>query len=455
MGWLGLKLAWESSEPPFVPIEHAKQNHSFETPPAAVSHDPEEEKMQQIVERCAGLDVHRSSVVACVRVPKPDGQPELHLASFGATTPDLLALRDWLVDLGVSEVAMEATGVYWKPVYYVLEDAFSRVLVVNARNVKQVPGRKTDQSDAEWLCQLLAHGLLRGGFVPPPPIRDLRDLTRRRKTLIQERQREANRLHKVLEDAGIKLGSVASDVLGASGKAMLGALVTGTRDAEVLADLARGKLRAKLPELEKALTGRFRDHHAFMVSDVLAHLDYLEERIAAFSARIEERLAPFAAARERWMSIPGIGPRTAEVLIAELGVDLPETFPTAGHLASWAGLAPATYESAGKRRPAGTTHGNKWVRGALYEAAMGATRRPETDLGRRYRRLHARRGHKRAIVAVSHAILTIGWQLERDGALYTEPSRDQTVERERARLRRRALRQLSELGYDVELRSAA
>lgn len=411
--------------------------------------------MDEIVERCAGLDVHRSSVVACVRLPGPHGAVERHKASFGATTPDLLALRDWLVELGVGEVAMEATGVYWKPVYYVLEDAFARVLVVNARNVKQVPGRKTDQSDAEWLCQLLAHGLLRGGFVPPAPIRDLRDLTRRRKILIQERQREANRLHKVLEDAGIKLSSVASEVLGVSGKAMLAALVEGTRDPAALADLAKGLLRRKLAELERALTGRFRDHHAFMVSDILAHLDYLEERIAAFGARIEEKLAPFAAARERWMSIPGVGQRTAEVLVAELGVSLPETFPTAGHLASWAGLAPATHESAGKRRPAGTTHGNRAVRGALYEAAMAATRRPDTELGRRYRGIHARRGHKRAIVAVSHAILVIGWQLERDGALYTEPTSDQLLERERARLRRRALRQLSELGYEVELRDAA
>ena len=244
-------------------------------------------------------------------------------------------------------------------------------------------------------------------------------------------------------------------MLGASGKAMLGALVEGTRDPEALAHLAKGRLRAKLPELERALTGRFRDHHAFMVSDILAHLDYLEERIAAFSARVEERLAPFGPAVERWTSIPGVGPRTAEVLVAELGANLPATFPTAAHLASWAGLAPATYESAGKRRPAGSTHGNRWVRGALYEAAMAATRRPETDLGRRYRRIQARRGHKRAIVAVSHAILTTGWQLERDGAPYAEPSPEQMLERERARLRRRALRQLFALGYEVELRSAA
>ena len=411
--------------------------------------------MHQVSDRCAGLDVHRASVVVCAQIPGPDGRPETHTATFGATTPDLLALRDWLTSHGVTEVAMEATGVYWKPVYYVLEEAFARVLVVNARHVKQVPGRKTDLSDAAWLCQLLAHGLVRGGMVPPQPIRDLRDLTRRRKTLVEERQREANRLHKALEDAGVKLGTVASDVLGASGRAMLGALVEGTRDPHVLADLAKGKLRAKLDRSSGPWTGRFRDHHAFLVTDILSHLDYLEERIAAFSARIEKRLAPFAEARERWLSIPGVGPRTAEVLVSELGVDLPATFPSAAHLASWAGLAPATHESAGKRRPAGTTWGNRWVRGALYEAAMAATRRPDTALGRRYRRLHARRGHRRAIVGVSHAILAIGWQLDRDAAHYHEPSPGELNERERTRLRRRALNQLAHLGYHVALTEAA
>lgn len=411
--------------------------------------------MELVNLNCAALDVHRTSVVACAMTPDANGQPQELKARFGATTPELLALRDWLIANGVSEVAMEATGVYWKPVYHVLEDAFERVLVVNARHVKQVPGRKTDQSDAQWLCQLLAHGLVRGGFVPPRPIRDLRDLTRRRKTLIQERQREANRLHKVLEDAGIKLATVAADVLGASGRAMIAALVAGDHDPEALADLAKGRLRAKLAALEPALTGDFREHHAFMVSDILAHLDYLEQRIATLSARIDAQLVPFAAARERWVSIPGIGDRTAEVLIAELGADLTVSFPSAGQLASWAGLAPATHESAGRRRPAGTTRGNKWVRGALYEAAMAATRRPETELGRRYRRLHARRGHRRALVGVSHAILTVGWQLARDGALYCEPSPEQLDRRERARRRRRALNELARLGYQVELSEAA
>lgn len=411
--------------------------------------------MHQTTDHCAGLDVHQSSVVACLTMPGPAGEPETHSATFGATTPDLFALRDWLLAHGVREVAMEATGVYWKPVYYILEDAFPRVLVVNARHVKQVPGRKTDMSDAAWLCQLLAHGLLRGGFVPPQPIRDLRDLTRRRKTLIGERQREANRLHKVLEDAGVKLGAVASDVLGVSGRLMLNGLVAGSRDPQVLAELAKGKLRAKLAQLEKALTGRFRDHHAFLVADILAHLDYLEERISTFNERIEAKLAPFAEQVERWRSIPGIGQRTAEVLVAELGVELPQTFPTARHLASWAGLAPATHESAGRRRPAGTTKGNKWVRSALHEAAMAATKRPDSNLGRQYRRLHARRGHRRAIVAVAHTILTTGWQLEHDRALYLEPNPNRLTEQQRNRQRRRALNQLTQLGYHVDLREVA
>jgi len=411
--------------------------------------------MQQLVERCAGLDVHQATVVACAQVPGPDGRRLTHSAIFGTTTPDLLALRDWLIELGVSAVAMEAGGVYWKPVYYLLEDAFARVLVVNARHVKQVPGRKTDQSDAQWLCELVGLGLLRASFVPPQPIRDLRDLTRRRKTLIGERQREANRLHKVLEDAGIKLSSVASDVLGVSGRAMLGALCEGTNDPAALADLARGRMRQKLAALEKALAGRFREHHAFLVADLLAHLEYLEERIEALGVRIEERIAPFAETMERWMSLPGIGQRTAEVLLAELGTELGATFPSAGHLASWAGLAPGTHQSAGHRRAVGTTHGNRYVRAALYEAAMQAVRAPETALGRRYRRLHARRGHRRAVVGVSHALIALGWQLDRTRTLYLEPEPQDLDAREQARRRRRAVAQLQRLGYQVRLEAVA
>src|SRR5438445_6031812 len=287
--------------------------------------------MEQVFERVCGLDVHKATIAACVRVPGVKGKRLQSVQTFGTTTADLLALRDWLDAHGVTHVAMESTGVYWKPVYYLLEDHVT-CLLVNAAHVKQVPGRKTDVQDCAWLAQLLEHGLLRGSFVPPAPIRELRDLTRYRKVLIQDRTREANRLHKLLEDAGIKLASVATDILGVSGRAMLQALVSGTTDPDLLADLARGTLRKKLPALRHALAGRFRAHPAFLVSQHVAHLDYLDEAVGALSARIEEALAPFAAELARLDTIPGVAQRTAEVLVAEIGVDMRQ-FPTAQHLA--------------------------------------------------------------------------------------------------------------------------
>ena len=341
--------------------------------------------MDVILERCAGLDVHQATVAATVRSPGPRGERMELCQTFGTTTPDLLTLRDWLLAQGVTHVAMESTGVYWKPVYYVLEEAVT-VLLVNAAHVKNVPVRKTDVQDSAWLAQLLECGLLRGSFVPPPAIRELRDLTLYRKTQIQERALEANRLHKVLEDAGIKLATVASDVLGVSGRAMLAALVEGTTDPLVLADLARGKLRKKLPALRRALTGRFRTHHAFLAGQILAHLDYLEESIAALSQEIEMHLHPFARAAERLQTIPGVEQRTAEVLVAEIGVDMAR-FPTAGHLASWAGLCPWNNESAGKRKRGTTRKGCKWLRIALIEAALAATRKKGCALGARYRQI--------------------------------------------------------------------
>jgi transposase len=271
--------------------------------------------MQQLVERVAGLDVHRKTVAVCVRVPGDDRERAQHVRTFGTTAADLITLRDWLEAHQVTQVAMESTGVYWKPVFYVLEESLS-CLLVNAAHVQKVPGRKTDVQDCVWLAQLLEHGLLRGSFVPPPPLRELRDLTRYRKVLIQDRTREANRLHKVLEDAGLKLATVATDILGVSGRDMLHALVAGTTDPAILADLARGTLRKKLPALRQALTGRFRPHHAFMVSQHLGHLDYLDEAISALSTHIEEALRPFAAEYQRLDSIPGVAQRTAEVLIA-------------------------------------------------------------------------------------------------------------------------------------------
>lgn len=409
--------------------------------------------MERVIERGAGLDVHKKSVTACVRVPGPEGGRRQEVQTFGTTAAALLALRDWLSAHGVTHVAMESTGVYWKPVYYVLEEWFT-CLLVNAAHVSKVPGRKTDVRDCEWLAQLLEHGLLRGSFVPPVPIRELRDLTRYRAVLVQDRTREANRLHKVLTDAGIQLASVASNVLGKSGRAMLTALVAGTTDPEVLADLALGKLRRKLPALQEALVGRFRKHHALLVSQVLAHLDYLDEALEELTAQIEQALAPFASEAARLDAIPGVGPRTAEILIAELGVDM-QQFPTARHVASWAGLCPGTHESAGKRRAVRTRKGNRWVRAALIEAALAAVNVRDSALAARYRRLVRRCGHKKAVVAVAHKMLTTAYLLLADGRTYQEPGAGYYDARRKDRDVRRALQALERHGYRVTLEPAA
>jgi len=312
--------------------------------------------VEVIVERAAALDVHKAQVTACVRTPAGGQGGAQEVAEFRTTVHGLLTLRDWLHAQQVSQVAMEATGVYWKPVWAILEDDFE-LLLVNARHVKQVPGRKTDVCDAAWLCQLLEAGLLRASFVPPKPIRALRNLTRYRKAQIRERSREANRLHKVLEDTGIKLDCVATDILGVSGRAMLDALVAGTTDPELLADLARGRLRAKLPALREALEGRFDEQHALLVGAILAHLDFLDEQIELLCGAIGEALAPLAAAVELLCSIPGVQRRSAENLLAEIGLEM-SRFPSAGHLASWAGQCPGNHESAGKRRSGRTRKGS-------------------------------------------------------------------------------------------------
>jgi transposase len=409
--------------------------------------------MQQLLERIAGLDVHRKTIATCVRIPGEGTERAQHVRTFGTTAADLVALRDWLEAHQVTHVAMESTGVYWKPVFYVLEEAMT-CLLVNATHVKKVPGRKTDVQDCVWLAQLLEHGLLRGSFVPPPPLRELRDLTRYRKVLIQERTREANRLHKVLEDAGIKLATVATDILGASGRAMLHALVAGTTDPAVLADLARGTLRKKLPALRQALAGRFRPHHAFMVGQHFSHLDYLDEAIASLSTRIEEALRPFAAEQDRLDSIPGVAQRTAEVLIAEIGVDMRQ-FPTAQHLASWAGLCPGQNESAGKHKSGRIRPGNRWLRMALIEAASLAARSRTTAFGARYRRIARHRGHKKAVVAVAHAMLVTAYHLLARQVDYREPGIDYFERRHAERTTRRAVRALERQGYRVTLEPAA
>jgi transposase len=409
--------------------------------------------VETIVKRAAGLDVHKAQVTACVRVPGRGRERAQEVAEFQTTVRGLLALRDWLKAHRVTQVAMEATGVYWKPVWAILEDEFD-CLLVNARHVKQVPGRKTDVSDAAWLCQLLEAGLLQRSFVPPKPIRALRNLTRYRKAQIGERQREANRLHKVLEDTGIKLDCVATDILGASGRAMLDALVAGTTNPDVLAELAKGKLRKKIPALREALVGRFDRQHALIVSAILAHLDFLDEQIQLLSDEIKAQLAPFAAAVELLCTIPGVQRRTAEAVIAEIGTDM-SRFPSARHLASWAGQCPGNDRSAGKRRSGKTRHGSKWLDSALTEAAMAATRTNDVYLAAQYQRLRPRRGHGRALGAVKHSILTGCWHMLSTGELYREAGGDYFTRRDPERATRRLVAQLERLGHHVTLEAAA
>jgi len=408
--------------------------------------------MDVTVERCAGLDVHKATITACIRYPGQDRTRVQVTQTFGTTTPALLALRDWLTAHAVTAVAMESTGVYWKPVYYLLEDAF-RVLLVNAAHMANVPGRKTDVADCAWIAQLLECGLLRGSFVPPPAIRELRDLTRYRKALIQDRTREANRLHKLLEDAGLKLATVATDVLGVSGRAMLTALVAGTTDPTVLADLARGRLRAKLPALRQALTGRFRPHHAFLLTQLLAHLDYLEETIGVLSTEVEAHLAPFGEAAARLLTIPGVKQRTVENLLAEVGVVM-TPFPTAGHLASWAGLCPGNNATAGKRRRGRARKGDRWLKATLVEASLAAIREKGSRFGALYRRICRRAGHNVAIVAVAHAILEIAWHLLTKGTTYQELGADYLDRRDKQRTTTHYVRLLEKLGHRVTLEPA-
>jgi transposase len=402
-----------------------------------------------IVERPAALDVHKEQVTACVRVPAADGTRQSEVVEFSTMVGGLLTLRDWLKAHRVTQVAMEATGVYWKPVWAVLEDDFE-LLLVNARHVKQVPGRKTDVKDAEWLCQLLEAGLLRASFVPPKPIRALRQLTRYRKAQIKERQREANRLHKALEDTGIKLDCVATNILGKSGRDMLDALVSGTTDPEILADLARGKLRKKLPALKQALEGRFEPLHALLVGSILAHLDFLDEQIERLSDAVEEQLRPFAPAVELLRSLDGIETRTAQNILAEIGVDM-SVFPSAGHLASWAGQCPGNDQSAGKRKSGKTRKGSKWLNDALKDAAMSAVRTNDSYLQAQYQRLRPRIGHSRALGAVKHSIICACWHMLSTGELYRDLGGDYFRKRDPERQTKRLIAQLERLGHKVTL----
>jgi transposase len=405
--------------------------------------------MTPIIDRCAGLDVHQATVMATVRVPDETRGRRVVTETFSTTTVGLVTLRDWLQAYGVTQVAMESTGVYWKPVYYMLEDGFS-LLLVNAQHVKRVPGRKTDVKDSEWLAQLLECGLLQSSFVPPQPIRDLRDLTRYRKHQIRDRAREVNRLHRVLEDAGLKLSSVATDVMGVSGRAMLEALLHGTTDPTVLADLAKGKLRRKLPALREALQGRFRAHHAVLIGQILAKVDFLDDMIVTLTQEIDRLVAPFEPMLANLDTIPGVDRKAAVTIVAETGGDM-SRFLTAGRLCSWAGMCPGQNESGGKRRSGKTRPANPYLRTALVESGLAASRANRTALQARYLRVKRHRGHKKAVVAVGHQILEIAYDIMSAGSTYHELGADYFDRRHRDRAIRRHVHQLEALGYTVTI----
>jgi transposase len=406
--------------------------------------------MELLHERCAALDIGKKDLKACVRTPSPRGKRSRRqeIRTFATTTNSLLELRDWLVAEKVTLVVMEATGDYWRGAFYLLEEGLN-VILVNAAHAKGLPGRKTDVSDAAWLCQMGECGLLKASFVPPEPIRHLRDLTRYRSTLAAERTREAQRLEKELEDAGIKLSSVATDILGVSGRAMLTALIEGERDVHVLAEMAKARMRSKIPHLVEALTGNFGAHHAFLCRLHLDRIDQLSAAILELSIRIEEAMLPFARQIDQLRTIPGVGQATAEVIIAETGGDM-SRFRTAGHLVSWAGVCPGHHESAGKRKSGKTRHGNRWLGAALGTAAMAASRTKNTTyLGARYHRLVPRLGKKKAIVALEHSILTAVWHMLTHDVDYHDLGGDYFTRRDPQRAMRNIVRQANALGFTV------
>jgi len=405
--------------------------------------------MQGVHERCCGLDVHTRPVVACVRLTEPTGQVTKAVRTYTTMTVDLLALSDWLRSLDITPIAIESTGVFWRPVFTLLEDG-RRVTLVNAQHLKRVPGRKTDVKDAEWLADLLRQGRLRASFIPPAPVRDLRDLTRYRTSLIQDRVTEINRLQKVLETATIKLASVATDVLGVSGRRLLAALLAGERDPEALADLAKGRRRATLPELRRALDGRVQPHHRVLIERILAQLDFLEEALAQLPPALDQYLAPFADAVALLDTLPGVDAEAAAVIVAEIGTDL-SRFAAAKHLASWAGLCPGNKQRGGKRLNAKASKGDRWLRGVLGEVAWAISHTRGNSLAAQDHRLARRRGKSKAILAVAHSVLVIAYHILRDRRPYTELGADYFDRLDAERVERYHVTKLRQLGDEVTL----
>jgi transposase len=408
--------------------------------------------MQVLHGCCCGLDIHKRFVVACVLTTAADGRVQKVTRTFSTMTDELLALLDWLREVGCTHVAMESTSAYWRPIYNLLEGHLT-VLVANAYHIKAVPGRKPDVRDAEWIADLLRHGLLRGSFIPSPEQRQLRDLTRYRTHLVEERARVTNRLQMVLEDANVKLAAVVTDVRGVSARAILEALVAGESDPTTLADLARGRLRAKRELLSRAVVGRFTAHHAFLIAEHLSQLDYLDEAMERVSVEIAQRLQAEQDAIELLDTVPGIGRRAAEIIIAEIGTDLGR-FPSAKHLASWAGMCPGNAESGGKRLSGKTRKGNRWLRQVLIEIAHVATKTRGTYLAAQYRRIAARRGKKRALVAVAHTVLVIIYHILTRREPYRDLGEAYFDHLERQHVERRLVRRLERLGYSVTLAPA-